>query len=147
MIVFCETVKAIQMPSIYQTRKKNSIFVTGLILSLKWPFKFKTHKVIIFTEKLCHVHLHIFFFSKAVVIKHNKQISYVPKFRNLYAPLICKIRGHSPDFFLISIVTEAVSTASDWPARNQQQLTCHSLNTEFLGVCTAWRTTQSRADR
>lgn len=88
-----------------------------------------------------------FFFSKAVVIKHNKQISYVPKFRNLYAPLICKIRGHSPDFFLISIVTEAVSTASDWPARNQQQLTCHSLNTEFLGVCTAWRTTQSRADR
>lgn len=63
-----------------------------------------------------------FFFSKAVVIKHNKQISYVPKFRNLYAPLICKIRGHSPDFSLISIVTEAVSTASLITETGQQEI-------------------------
>lgn len=31
------------------------------------------------------------FFSKAVVIKHDKQNSYVPKSRHLYAPFIWKI--------------------------------------------------------
>lgn len=76
------------------------------------------------------------FFSKAVVIKHDKQNSYIPKSRHLYAPFMWKIltlqlieldikeqnssfnhltigTGHSPEiFFLITIVTEAVSTAS-----------------------------------
>lgn len=103
--------KAIQMHSICQTR----INVSCFILSLKWQFK---HICSLFLQRNYAMNI---FFSKAVVIKHDKQNSYVPKSRHLYAPFMWKIlalqleldikeqsssfnhltigTGQSPDFF------------------------------------------------
>lgn len=154
--------KAIQMHSICQTR----INVSCFILSLKWQFK---HICSLFLQRNYAMNI---FFSKAVVIKHDKQNSYVPKSRHLYASFMWKIltlqleldikeqnssfnhltigTGHSPDFFFLLPLLQRLFQQlvnRDWPARNQQWWTCHSLQTECFTVCTAWRKHRQQRER